>query len=55
MRSSEYLRGQAERCRRLAREVLDSALQRRLFEMAEEFEREAEALVNLEGKEPPCR
>lgn len=55
MRSSEYLKGQAERCRRLAREVLDPALQRRLFEMAEEFDREAEALLDIEGKEPPCR
>lgn len=55
MRSSEYLRGQAERCRRLAREVLDPVLQQRLLEMAREFEREAEALLDAEDGEPPCR
>lgn len=55
MRGSEYLKAQAERCRRLAREVLDSVLQRRLLDMAQEFEQEAEALLHSEGKEPPCR
>lgn len=55
MRGSEYLKEQAERCRRLARQVLDPALQRRLSELAQEFEEEAEALVNPEKREPRCR
>jgi hypothetical protein len=55
MRGAEYLKEQAERCRRLARQVLDPALQRRLFDLAREFEEEAEALLNPENKEPRCR
>ncbi|HJU16093.1 MAG TPA: hypothetical protein VJ770_06455 [Stellaceae bacterium] len=39
MSSSEYYLEQAARCRRLAAHVLDQDLQKRLLELAEEYER----------------
>jgi hypothetical protein len=37
----EYYREQATRCRRLARDVLDREIEKRLLEIAEEFEKQA--------------
>jgi hypothetical protein len=52
MHSAEFYREQAERCRRLAREVLDRVLQRRLLEIAEEFDTKAESVGGTECREP---
>ena len=42
-KSSQRLRDQAERCRRLARATTDPEVSRRLSELAEEFDERAEA------------
>ena len=42
--TAETLHAQAERCRRLARGILDIEVTRRLLELAEEFEGMAVAL-----------
>jgi hypothetical protein len=43
MARSFYLRGQAERCRRLARGTSDPVTQERLSKLATEYEAQAEA------------
>src|SRR5437764_14811137 len=49
-KSSQMLRDQAARCRRLARATTDATVSQRLLELAAEFEKQANAL------EPsPCR
>jgi hypothetical protein len=40
---SQVLREQAERCRRLARATIDTAVARKLLELAAEFEEQAKA------------
>ena len=49
--SSQMLREQAERCRRLARATTDAEVARRLLQLAEEFEEQAQA----EETRSPCR
>jgi len=41
---SQFLREQAERCRRLARATTDRAVSRRLLELAAEFEEQADVV-----------
>jgi hypothetical protein len=55
MSTVEYLMEQAARCQRLAKQVLDRDLERRLLELAEEFERRAEEIVEQQGRgnDPP--
>src|SRR5437763_2617172 len=43
-KSSQMLREQAERCRRLARATTDATVSQRLLELAAEFEKQANAL-----------
>jgi hypothetical protein len=44
MATSGYLRELAERCRALARQMLDDDLRKTLLDIADEFEKEADAL-----------
>lgn len=44
MATSGYLRNLAERCRALARQMLDEALRKKILDIADEFEKEADAL-----------
>jgi hypothetical protein len=44
MSTSKYLLEQAARCRRLAAHVLDQDMQKRLLDLAEEYERKAAGL-----------
>jgi hypothetical protein len=50
MSTVDYLRKQAARCRHFARQILDHDLQRRLLELAEEFERRAEEITQRQGR-----
>ena len=43
-KGSQFLREQAERCRRLAGATTDGAVSRRLLELAEEFEEQADVV-----------
>ncbi|MGH7038874.1 MAG: hypothetical protein ACREE1_12140, partial [Stellaceae bacterium] len=52
MPTSEYLREQAARCRRLAAHVRDRELQQRLLDLAEEYERK---VAGPPGKDPDSR
>jgi len=49
MSTLDYFREQAARCRRLAKQLLDIELQRRLLELAEEFEKRAE-IIQRQGR-----
>lgn len=53
--NSEYLQEQAARCRRLSAHILDREVQRRLLDLAEEYEREAAELAETEGNGQPAR
>jgi len=46
MPTSEQLRSLARRCRRVAQEILEEQFRKRLLEIADEFERDADALEN---------
>lgn len=48
MATSGYLRNLAERCRALARQMLDEALRKKILDIAEEFEKEADAIDKLD-------
>ena len=50
LKSSQRLREQAERCRRLARATTDPAVTRRLLELAAEFDE----LANSEERRSRC-
>jgi hypothetical protein len=47
----EYLMRQAANCRRLAKHVLDRDLERRLLDLAEKFERQAEEIIQHQAEE----
>jgi hypothetical protein len=56
MAQSNNLREQAERCRRLARESIDTALRDSLLELADEYMARAVALQSAETEfESPAR
>jgi hypothetical protein len=50
MLTIDYLRKQAERCRYFAQQILDHDLQRQLLELAEEFERRADEIIQRQGR-----
>jgi hypothetical protein len=56
MAQSFYLREQAERCRRLARDSLDTTLRDSILELADEYIARAPAVESAETEfEPPAR
>jgi hypothetical protein len=50
MSTIDYFREQAARCRRLAKQMLDRDLERRLLELAEEFDKRAEEIIQRQGR-----
>ena len=55
MAQSYYLREQADRCRRLARSTSDSLTQERLFELAAEYEVQADDQDEASEEAPAVR
>jgi hypothetical protein len=53
MAQSLYVRKQAERCRRLARDSIDPGLRDGLFALADEYTAKADAQENAEGAVGP--
>jgi hypothetical protein len=49
--TAQKLRGQAARCRRLARDVTDRTVSQKLFDLALEFEERADALEAADDPE----
>jgi hypothetical protein len=51
MSTIDYFREQAARCRRLAKQMLDRNLERKLLQLAEEFDNRAEEVIQRQGRE----
>jgi len=52
MSESQHMREQAQRCFRLARDVMDREVRTRLEELGREFERKAQELEHDSGEDP---